>query len=157
VPVIQSDDRLNMRAVNSNLSHCHILFTAACCACKQNDQLRRLSCTAEGVWCVRLCPRSRALDSGPTDETFSTAALQGFWHVTNGIFMYACFTVPTSRSHVHQSALSVGSMLQLSILSWTSSSEGVVPTGGRYGSVPTGAFSRVAISALRFGLTLPAR
>jgi hypothetical protein len=90
-------------------------------------------------------------------ETFSTAALQSFWHVANGIYMYAYFTAPTSRSHVHQSALPVGSMLQLSILSWTSSSEGVVPTGGRYGSVPTGAFSRVVIPALRFGLTLPVR
>ena len=35
--------------------------------------------------------------------------------------------------------LLVGSILQLLILSWTPF-EGVVPTGGRYGSVPTGAF-----------------
>jgi hypothetical protein len=42
----------------------------------------------------------------------------------------------TSRSHAHQSALPVGSMSQILILSGTSS-EGVVPTGGRYGSVST--------------------
>jgi hypothetical protein len=85
---------------------------------------------------------------------FSTVADQSFWHIAAGIYMYECLAASTSRSHVHQSALPVGSMLQPLILSWTCS-EGVVPTGGRYGSVPTGAISRVVISALRFGLTCP--
>jgi hypothetical protein len=46
------------------------IYTTACCACEQNDQLRRPPCTREGFRCVRLCPRSWTLDSEPTDETF---------------------------------------------------------------------------------------
>jgi hypothetical protein len=87
-------------------------------------------------------------------KRFSTAALQYFWYIANGIYMYECFAASTSRSHGHQSALPVGSILQLLILSWTSS-EGIVPTGGRYGSVSKSAFSRVVNFALRFGLTCP--
>jgi hypothetical protein len=85
-------------------------------------------------------------------EIFSIAALQSFWYITNGIYMYVYFAASTSHSHVHQSALPVGSISQLLILSWTSF-EGAVPTAGRYGSVPTRAILRVVISALRFGLT----
>ena len=33
-------------------------------------------------------------------KLFSTAALQSFWHVIHGIYMYVRFAVPTSRSHV---------------------------------------------------------
>ncbi len=68
-------------------------------------------------------------------KLFSTVALQNFWHVTIGIYMYVCFATSTSRSQVHQFVLLVGSMSQLLNLSSTSS-EGVVPTSGRYGSVP---------------------
>jgi len=137
------------------LTYLTAIYTTACGADKQNDQLQRLRCTAEGFWCVHVCPWSRTLDSGTLDrlmKLFSTAALQNFWHATNGIYMYVCFATSTSRSHAHQSARPVGSMSQILILSSTSS-EGVVPTGGRYGSVPTGVFSRVLISVLRLRLT----
>jgi hypothetical protein len=155
-------DRLNMRGMRSGVLLTQICLTAVYSipplavlaskmtnfsdlAVQQKDFSAYAFALGAGLW---------TLDSGPTDETFSTAALQSFWHVTNGIYMYVCFAASASCSHVHQSALPVGSMLQLLILSWTSS-EGVVLTGGRYGSVPTGAFSRVVISALRFGLTCP--
>ncbi len=46
------------------------LTTTACWACEKYDQLWGLCCTAEGLWCVRLCPRCWTLDSGPTDEYF---------------------------------------------------------------------------------------
>ena len=75
--------------------------------------------------------------------------------MTNGIYMYVCFASSTDRSHVHQFAHPVGSMLQLLISSWASS-KGVVPTGGRFGSVPTGAFSRV-VSALKTRADFPVR
>ena len=32
-------------------------------------------------------------------EILSTAALQSFWHIANGIYMYVCFAASTSRSH----------------------------------------------------------
>jgi hypothetical protein len=89
-------------------------------------------------------------------KPFSTAALQTFWHMINGIYVYVCFAASTSRSHVHQSALPVGNMLQLLILSWTSSG-GVVPTGGRYGFVPTGAFSRRRYLSFEIRIELPVR
>ena len=53
-------------------------------------------------------------------KRFSTVALESFWFIINGIYMYVCFAAAlTSPSHVHQSALPVGSMSQLLILSWT--------------------------------------
>lgn len=67
---------LNMRDINIRsrvlLTRIHLtsIYTTPCCARKQNDQLQRPRCTAEGFWCVRLCLRSWTLDSGPTDETF---------------------------------------------------------------------------------------
>src|SRR6266478_6760376 len=53
------------------------IYTTACGAGKQNDQLQRHRCTAEGFWCVHVCPWSRALDSasGSTNETFSQQLL----------------------------------------------------------------------------------
>lgn len=42
---------------------------AVCCACEQNDQLRRPRCGTDGFWCVCLFPRNWTLDSRLTDET----------------------------------------------------------------------------------------
>src|SRR6266849_2231172 len=86
-------------------------------------RMRHASAPGAGLWTL-----------GRLMKIFSTAALLSFWHIANGIYMCVCFATSVSRTHVHQSALLVGSMLQLFILSLTSS-EGVVPTGGRYGSV----------------------
>jgi hypothetical protein len=56
---------------------------------------------------------------------------------------------------LHQSALLAGSTLQLLTLSSTLS-EGVAPTGGQYGFVPTGAFLRLIFHPQRPRLTCPA-
>jgi hypothetical protein len=149
---IAAADRLNTVCVvlyispfrgDVNLAAIYTMIIITCCACNENDQLQRPSSTAEGFWCAHLDTRSWTL--GRVMKLFSTAALHNFWNITMGIYMYACFAALTSRSHVHQSALPVGSMLQILILSWISYG-GVVLTGGRYGFVPIGAFSLVVIS-----------
>ena len=89
--------------------------------------------------------------SWSSDRLFSTAALKSFWHVVHGIYMCVCFPTSAFRSHTHRSALPVGSTLRLFTLSWISS-EAVAPTGRQYGSVPTGAFSRLGPPPLRLGL-----
>ena len=39
---------------------------------------------------------------------FSTEALQTFWYITNGIYLYVYFAASTSHNHVHQSAFQLG-------------------------------------------------
>jgi hypothetical protein len=110
-----------------------------------------------GAYAFALRPGLWALDSGPTDEVSLNSGspellAHNNWDLSVRVPCRVASSPRSSCTAIH--TFPVGSTLQLLILSWTSS-KGVVPTGGRYGYVLTGAFLLVVISDLKFRLTCP--
>jgi hypothetical protein len=118
---------------NSLPSRCCQRYRVRVRSSRRHGQLQRSRYNWTGLMCVHFAICLRILGFNQPDRLFTVAVVK-LWHTVDGLYMWVCSAIGSLWAQRGLPPHSAGSLSLPSITNGVSS-EGVAPTGGRYGSV----------------------